>query len=174
VNLGELSAMFEAVPYAKFLGVQFELKGDELTAILPFKNDLIGNPMLPALHGGVVGALMELTAVAQIFLAQGGKRIPKVIDISIDYEEGMNLDNHIYKEAHIEKAINIPLSQLPAKIHQLPDLGEKKIVLQCKSGIRSMIGCQTLNKEGFQYSLWNLEGGIHAWSSSGFPIMTLK
>ncbi|MFN9149166.1 MAG: PaaI family thioesterase, partial [Hyphomonadaceae bacterium] len=85
VNLGELSAMFEAVPYAKFLGVQFELKGDELTAILPFKDDLIGNPMLPALHGGVVGALMELTAVAEIFLAQGGKKIPKVIDISIDY-----------------------------------------------------------------------------------------
>eukprot|EP01031_Cornospumella_fuschlensis_P017370 gene17370-21241_t len=69
--------MFEAVPYAKFLGVQLELKGDELTAILPFKDSLIGNPMLPALHGGVVGALMELTAVAQIFLAQGGKKIPK-------------------------------------------------------------------------------------------------
>ncbi len=102
VNLGELSAMFEAVPYAKFLGVQFELKGDELTAILPFKDDLIGNPMLPALHGGVVGALMELTAVAQIFLAQGGKRIPKVIDISIDYlRSGRPVDT--YARAHVTK-----------------------------------------------------------------------
>lgn len=79
-----------------------------------------------------------------------------------------------YKKAHIDKAINIPLSQLSAKIYQLPGLGKKKIVLQCKSGIRSMIGCQTLNNGRFQYSLWNLEGGIHSWSSSGFPIIALK
>ena len=102
VDLSELSAMFEAVPYAKFLGVQLELKGDELTAILPFKDSLIGNPMLPALHGGVVGALMELTAVAQIFLAQGGKKIPKVIDISIDYlRSGRPVDT--YARAHVTK-----------------------------------------------------------------------
>lgn len=102
---------------------------------------------------------------------------PKTLKFWLDKNEVILVDVREpleYKEAHIEKAINIPLSQLTAKIHQLPDLGEKKIVLQCKSGIRSMIGCQTLNKEGFQYSLWNLEGGIHAWSSSGFPIMTLK
>jgi uncharacterized protein (TIGR00369 family) len=85
VDGGHLKTLFEMVPYAQFLGVQFELKGDELTAILPFKDALIGNPVLPALHGGVVGAMMELTAVAQIFLTQGTGKIPKTIDISIDY-----------------------------------------------------------------------------------------
>ena len=39
-----------------------ELAGDEMTAILPFAEHLIGNPMLPALHGGVLGAFMEMTA----------------------------------------------------------------------------------------------------------------
>lgn len=85
VESGQLRSLFEMVPYAKFLGIEFELKGDELTALLPFKDSLIGNPMLPALHGGVVGAMMELTAVAQIFLTQGTGKIPKTIDISIDY-----------------------------------------------------------------------------------------
>jgi acyl-coenzyme A thioesterase PaaI-like protein len=76
----QLKSLFEMVPYAQFLGVSFELKGDELTAVLPFKQSLIGNPVLPALHGGVVGAMMELTAVAQIFLTQGTGKVPKTID----------------------------------------------------------------------------------------------
>ena len=102
VDTSQLKSLFEMVPYAKFLGVQFELKGDELTAILPFKDSLIGNPMLPALHGGVIGAMMELTAVAQIFLIQGTGKIPKTIDISIDYlRSGRPVDT--FARAHVTK-----------------------------------------------------------------------
>jgi uncharacterized protein (TIGR00369 family) len=102
VDLATLSTMFDTVPYAKFLGVELELKGDELTAILPFKDSLIGNPLLPALHGGVVGALMELTAVAQILLVQNAKKAPKIIDISIDYlRSGKPV--HTYARAHVTK-----------------------------------------------------------------------
>jgi uncharacterized protein (TIGR00369 family) len=102
VDIERLKRLFEAVPYAKFLGVQFEMKGDELTAILPFKDALIGNPMLPALHGGVVGAMMELTAVAQIFLTQGTGQVPKTIDISIDYlRSGRPVDT--FARAHVTK-----------------------------------------------------------------------
>jgi uncharacterized protein (TIGR00369 family) len=102
VDSSQLKTLFEMVPYAKFLGVQFELKGDELTAVLPYKDSLIGNPMLPALHGGVIGAMMELTAVAQIFLAQGTGRIPKTIDISIDYlRSGRPVDT--FARAHVTK-----------------------------------------------------------------------
>jgi uncharacterized protein (TIGR00369 family) len=98
----QLKTLFEMVPYAKFLGVEFELKGDELTALLPFKDSLIGNPVLPALHGGVVGAMMELTAVAQIFLIQGTGKIPKTIDISIDYlRSGRPVDT--FARAHVTK-----------------------------------------------------------------------
>ncbi|GIU67452.1 PaaI family thioesterase [Candidatus Phycosocius spiralis] len=97
-----LRALFEAVPYAKFLGVEVELKGDELTVILPFKDSLIGNPLLPALHGGVVGALMELTAVAQIFLVHNAKKVPKIIDISIDYLRS-GKPNPTYARAHVTK-----------------------------------------------------------------------
>ena len=85
VDIGQLKTLFDMVPYAKFLGVQLEMKGDELTAILPYKDSLIGNPLLPALHGGVVGAMMELAAIAQLLLTQGTGKIPKTIDISIDY-----------------------------------------------------------------------------------------
>jgi len=80
-----LEAFLERVPYARFLGLRVELAGDEMTAILPFSQHLVGNPILPALHGGVIGAFMEMTALAQLSLAHPAQRIPKTIDITIEY-----------------------------------------------------------------------------------------
>lgn len=80
-----LDAALAALPYAGFLGVRAELKGDELTLILPFAQHLIGNPMLPALHGGVVGALMEITALMQLAVASKSAAYAKTIDINVDY-----------------------------------------------------------------------------------------
>lgn len=81
----KLAAGLSRVPYAAFLGVRAELKGDELTLIMPYAERLIGNPLLPALHGGVVGALMELTALTQLAVAAKSEKFPKTIDIGIDY-----------------------------------------------------------------------------------------
>ena len=80
-----LDAFLQKVPYVRFLGMRVELAGDEMTAVLPFQQTLIGNPILPALHGGALGAFMELTALAQLSLAQPGRRVPKTIDITIEY-----------------------------------------------------------------------------------------
>jgi uncharacterized protein (TIGR00369 family) len=80
-----VAAAIARVPYAQFLGVQAELKGDELTLILPFADHLVGNPLLPALHGGVVGALMELTALTQLAISSKSEKFPKTIDIGVDY-----------------------------------------------------------------------------------------
>ena len=47
-----LSVIVSQVPYIEFLGVRFDRHGDELTATMGFHDDLIGNPMLPALPWG--------------------------------------------------------------------------------------------------------------------------
>ena len=80
-----LEAFLQRVPYVRFLGMQVEMAGDEMTAVLPFAQHLVGNPMLPALHGGVIGAFMELTALAQLALTQPGQHVPKTIDVNIEY-----------------------------------------------------------------------------------------
>lgn len=80
-----VAAALARIPYAGFLGVRAEIKGDELTLILPYQAHLIGNPDLPALHGGVVGALMELTALTQLAIASKTAKFPKTIDINVDY-----------------------------------------------------------------------------------------
>ncbi|MEO1961239.1 MAG: PaaI family thioesterase, partial [Paracoccus sp. (in: a-proteobacteria)] len=61
-----LRALATGVPYMTWLGIRFDRRGDELTAILPFDDKLIGNPALPAIHGGVTAAFLEVTAIIEL------------------------------------------------------------------------------------------------------------
>lgn len=98
----QLKALLERIPYARFLGVRAELAGDEMTAVLPFADHLIGNPTLPAIHGGVLGAFMEMTALIQLSIKEGQARQPRVIDVSIEYlRSGRPLTT--YARAEIKK-----------------------------------------------------------------------
>ncbi len=80
-----LEGFLQRVPYVRFLGMQAELAGDEMTAILPFAPHLVGNMLRQALHGGVIGAFMEMTALAQLAIVQPSTRVPKTIDVTIEY-----------------------------------------------------------------------------------------
>ncbi|MEX2489154.1 MAG: PaaI family thioesterase [Pseudomonadales bacterium] len=82
---GDMQALVDHIPYARFLGIQADIKGSEVTMILPFKDSLIGNVNLPALHGGAIGAFLEITSVVQLLFNTSCERLPKTIDISIDY-----------------------------------------------------------------------------------------
>jgi uncharacterized protein (TIGR00369 family) len=81
----DMQAVVEKIPYARFLGIQVDQKGNEITTIMPFKPELVGNVNLPALHGGVIGAFLEMTAVIQLLFDTSCERLPKTIDVSIDY-----------------------------------------------------------------------------------------
>ena len=81
----DLDAMLSGIPYAGFLGVRMELHGDEMTAVLPYAEHLIGNPTLPALHGGVIGAFLEMTALCQLAVHEPLRRQPRTIDVTIEY-----------------------------------------------------------------------------------------
>lgn len=88
-----LDALAAGVPFIGFMGFRFEVRGDELTAIMPYRDDLIGNPRRPALHGGATAAFLEVTAVAELAWASwrdGGSdaarpRLPKTIGLTVDY-----------------------------------------------------------------------------------------
>jgi acyl-coenzyme A thioesterase PaaI-like protein len=98
-----LAALTAWVPYNRLLGVRFDRLGDELTGRLAFREGLVGNPFLPAIHGGVTGSFLEITALMQLAwdgvltrMDAGGEAagqiaagnfppFPKTIDITIDY-----------------------------------------------------------------------------------------
>ena len=49
---GDFDAVIDAVPYAGLLGIKLHAMDLQPTFILPANKDNIGNPMLPAIHGG--------------------------------------------------------------------------------------------------------------------------
>lgn len=79
------ASVLAAIPFCRHLGLSVEQGGDGLVLVMPFAPHLIGNPVLPALHGGVLGALLETAAIAQLIWELGGSRLPKPIDVAIDY-----------------------------------------------------------------------------------------
>ncbi len=82
---GRLIEFNDLVPYAKLVGFEsFEQNGCIITA-LRHRNSNIGNPLVPAIHGGVIGALLEHAAILEILNQIDLEDIPKTINISIDY-----------------------------------------------------------------------------------------
>lgn len=82
---GDPALFTEAVPYALFLGLSAESRDGGLVTRLAFSDMLIGNPALPALHGGVVGALLEHAAIFHLMWEVEITRMPKTISVTIDY-----------------------------------------------------------------------------------------
>jgi len=81
----DMQALVYHIPYARFLGIRIDRKGNEITTILPFSPHLVGNVWLNALHGGAIGAFLEITATIELLFVTACERLPKTIDISIDY-----------------------------------------------------------------------------------------
>lgn len=116
-----LGALVGSVPYAQYLGVTFERHGDELTAVLNYSEKLIGNPLLPAIHGGVTAAFLEVTAIIELSWArlwddvESGEidaetlspetlpRMPKTIDFTVDYLR-TGLPRDAYARARINRS----------------------------------------------------------------------
>lgn len=83
-----MNRLLEAIPYARLLGVEIEPAGagaEGFECVLPFREEIVGNARLPAVHGGVIGALLELTALLRLMDADGITAVPKPINFSIDY-----------------------------------------------------------------------------------------
>jgi acyl-coenzyme A thioesterase PaaI-like protein len=112
-----LQKLVAGVPYMQFLGIHIERRGDELTAVLPFDEALVGNPMLPALHGGVTAAFLEVTAIMELSWAmiwedmEAGKvtedapkiHLPKTIDFTLDYLR-TGLPRDAYARARVNRS----------------------------------------------------------------------
>jgi len=52
---------------------------------MPRSEHLVGNPVLPALHGGTVGALLESTAITELLWQKDSEAVPKTITLTVDY-----------------------------------------------------------------------------------------
>jgi uncharacterized protein (TIGR00369 family) len=83
---------FANSPFARCLGIRI---GDDGTLVMPFSAKIIGNPILPAIHGGVTGAFLETTAIVGVTRELGVAAWPKPVGLTINYlRSGRALDSY--------------------------------------------------------------------------------
>lgn len=82
---GDVSRLVDAIPYSRFMGISMTHVDGELLGTLRFGEHLIGNPMLPAIHGGVLAALLESTAIFQLMWETETIVLPKTITVTVDF-----------------------------------------------------------------------------------------
>ncbi len=92
---GDYQGLIDLVPYARFLGLSAAKQGDELITTMRYGGHLIGNPALPALHGGTLGALLESAAIFELLWRAETVVLPKTITLTVDYlRSGAPVDTH--------------------------------------------------------------------------------
>ena len=84
--------LIDALPYARFLGIEAQDVDGDWQFVLPPKQSNVGNPILPALHGGAIAGFMETSASLYLLMSMDVEeiaghepRVPKIVDFSIDY-----------------------------------------------------------------------------------------
>ncbi len=98
-----LSPLNDSIPYAQFVGLQILQDNIGLITLLKADPDNVGNAVIGAIHGGVIGGMLEHAASFHLLSHLGeGARAPKIIDVSIDYLRPA-LKKDTYARAHIVK-----------------------------------------------------------------------
>ena len=87
-DVASLQAMLDAIPYARYLGIGLQLDGADIVLRMPFREDLVGNARLQAVHGGALGALLEFAAICQLMSVAEVKSFPKIVNITMEYLRG--------------------------------------------------------------------------------------
>lgn len=93
----DFASLAQAIPYTKWMGITYDDTTGELLGRMTFSPHLVGNPSLPALHGGTLGALLESTAIFQLMWEAETVVLPKTINVTVDYlRSGKAVDTYAH------------------------------------------------------------------------------
>ncbi len=74
-----------------------------------------------------------------------------------------------YTHSHLPGAMNIPHTEIEARLSELPDDRSSEIVVHCKTGRRAGIARETLRNEGYT-NVRDLSGHFAEWSALDLPL----
>lgn len=82
-----LAEVFEtAIPFNKLLGLRCLEVADGLARVeLPFRPELVGNPEIPALHGGAISSTLDTTGGLAVWSQAGPDDRVSTIDLRVDF-----------------------------------------------------------------------------------------
>ena len=103
------------------------------------------------------GAGISLHEATRVMNQEGGV----VVDIRSEKE---------FKDGHITAAINVPYSELAARMSELDKHKESPLILVCKMGQHSGAASKTLRDAGFS-NVKRMNGGMAEWGNANLPVV---
>lgn len=147
IGKGDVTKRIDVIATAiKFHGTVMDLKDLELSYAPPFSTgkDLVN-------YAGYVGENLLNRVFKQIQVSQIRPLVEEgamFIDVREPYE---------YENGHIKGAINIPLSTLRNRIHEIPK--DKNVYIHCRTGQRSYNAVLALQNLGY-HNVYNVAGSF--------------
>ncbi len=82
-----LAEIFEShIPFNKLLGLRcLEIADGEVRVELPYRPEHVGNPEIPALHGGAISATLDTTGGLAVWSQAGPHDRVSTIDLRVDF-----------------------------------------------------------------------------------------
>lgn len=95
----DFASLLAMIPYARFMGFGVTIVDGDLLVTMPYAEHLIGNGSVDALHGGTLGAMMESTAIFKLLWSAETIRVPKTINITVEYLQKAERGKDTYARA---------------------------------------------------------------------------
>ena len=84
MDLDQLRSMLLIAPFHQWLGLDIaELTDDALILEMPWRDEIVSNPMIGSAHGGILSALIDLTGLYTINALGGSARA--TADMRVDF-----------------------------------------------------------------------------------------
>ena len=100
---GDFDCPLDFIPYAQFMGLRLRRVAGSLITTMGSAPHLIGTPLPPALHGGTIGALLEVAGIIKTASEMSVEHLPKTIDITIDYLRPGQVDRDCHATAVVRR-----------------------------------------------------------------------
>lgn len=95
---------FDTIPHSRVLGMEPIAVGERtLTARLPYKSEMVGNPVTGVIHGGVITTLVDQTSGGAVMAALADSRAVATLDLRIDYMRPATPGEPVYAHAECYK-----------------------------------------------------------------------
>ena len=126
-------------------------------------------------HPYLVGLFVVLLALfVRNEITRGGATISAQEVVNLVNQEGAVIldirDKAEFEQGHIVDAINIPYTNLDARVDELQKYQDKPLVIACKMGQHSGAAGTALRKAGFE-NVSRLRGGITEWRGQSLPVV---
>ncbi len=103
------------------------------------------------------------STIKQIDIDEARRMIEKSGAVLVDVRESDE-----WRQGHIAQAVAIPRGFLELRIEERVPDRQTPVIVQCASGIRSLLAARTLGELGYE-NVYNLTGGFSAWKDRGLP-----